>query len=830
MLTLAGQTFRSRWTAFVGTFVALCLGVCLLATTGLTLAASVTGPDRAAQWYRNADVVLTGPKSVSVSTGTGDERYTSTTGTAYSRPVPAELVARLGAVPGVASAVPDRQVPVDLAGTAGIARPWSAAALGGYGPLVGRPPTVDGEVVSTSPGGHRPGDRIPVQTPDGPRTFTVSGVLAPVPGAADEDAPAVAFLTDRTAAALAGDRITAVALRAGDGISAGTLAERVRAAAPGFRVLTGDERRAAEPDPDGDELAIAASLLGTTAGVATFVSVFVVAGTFSFAVAQRRREFALLRTTGATPRQIRRLVLGEAVLVGLLAGLAGSALSLVTAPPYAHWLARSGFAPEDFTARFVLWPLLAASGVGLLVALLGAGVAARRAARVRPVEALREASVDTRVMGWGRWLFGLLFLGGAVVLLTALPEIGVSDGLAMVMLVAQLALAAAGLLAPVLIRVLVPLLGAPLRGQTGMLARSSALSALRRTSATAAPILVTVGIAATTLPLTATLWQAEQRSARERVTAGAVVTASGPVGLAEPTVAALGRVAGVRAAVPSRPGEVYVRSDDYAEEYSARYVGAGLDRVLRLPVVAGSVDGLTGTDTVAVSRSMGWRVGDRVQVWLADTTEVRLRVVAVLADSVDLDRTLLLPWELGRAHQPGGGADVVYLDGGDPAALDAAAVAGGGRVLPTAEHLVAGDAVQYERNRVALLAVLGMALLYTGIAIANTLVMATNDRRRELAVLRLTGATPGQVLRMIGLEAVLVGLAGTALAALVAAAMLAGLRARLAELVAQPQISVPWLPITLIAAGCLLAAVLASLVPTVLALRTPAAQLAGVRE
>ncbi|WP_199853377.1 ABC transporter permease [Plantactinospora sp. BC1] len=456
-------------------------------------------------------------------------------------------------------------------------------------------------------------------------------------------------------------------------------------------------------------------------------------------------------------------------------------------------------------------------------------MAARRAARVRPVEALREASVDTRVMGWGRWLFGLLFLGGAVLLLAALPEIGVSDGLAMVMLVAQLALVAAGLLAPVLIRVLVPLLGAPLRGQTGAIARASALSALRRTSATAAPILVTVGIAATTLPLTATLWQAEQSAARERVTASAVATASGPVGLAEPTVAALGRVAGVRAAVPSRQTEVYVRSDDYPEEYSARYVGAGLDRVLRLPVVAGSLDGLTGTDTVAVSRSMGWRVGERVQMWLADTTKVRLRVVAVLDDSLDLDRTLLLPWELGRAHQPGG-ADVVYLDGGDPAALDAAAVAGGGRVLPTAEHLVAGDAVQYEQNRVALLAVLGMALLYTGIAVANTLVMATNDRRRELAVLRLTGATPGQVLRMVGLEAVLVGLAGTALAGLVAAAMLAGLRARLAELVAQPQISVPWTPIALIAAGCLLAAVLASLVPTALALRTPAAQLAGMRE
>ncbi|MBE1486203.1 ABC transporter permease [Plantactinospora soyae] len=829
MLTLAGQTFRSRWTAFVGTFVALALGVCLLATTGLTLAASVAGTDRAPQWYRHADVVVTGTNTVSVSTGTGDERMTSTTGTAYSAPLPADLPARLAALTEVAEAVPATQAPIEVAGAAGIARPWSAAALGAYTGLAGGAPTADDQVVLTAPTDHRMGDRVRTQTADGPRTLTVSGVLTPA-AAAGENLPTVMYLTDRAAAGLAGDRITAVALRASGGVPADTLAGRVRAVAPGMRVLTGDDRRGAEPDTDSDALALAASLLGTTAGVATFVSIFVVAGTFSFAVAQRRREFALLRTTGATSRQIRRLVLGEAMLVGLLAGVVGSALSLVVAPPYAHWLARSGFAPEHFTARFILWPLLAASGVGLLVALVGAGVAARRAARVRPIEALREASVDNRVMGWGRWLFGLLFLGGAVVLLAVLPNIGVSDGLALVMLVAQLALTAAGLLAPVLIRVLVRLLGAPLRGQVGTIARSSALRAVRRTSATAAPILVTVGMAATTLALTATLWQSEQRSARDRVTATAVATASSPVGLAEPTIAALREVAGVRAAVPSRQTEVYVDSGDYPEHYSARYVGPGLDRVLRLPTVAGSIDGLAGTDTVAVSHSMGWQVGEQVRVWLADATEVRLRVVAVLADSIDLDRTLLLPWELGRAHQPVGSADIVYLDGGDPALLGDAAGPGGGRVSPALDHLVAGDAEQYEQNRVALLAILGMALLYTSIAIANTLVMATHDRRRELAVLRLTGATPGQVLRMIGLEAVLVGLSGTALAALVAAAMLAGLKARLADVLAQPEVVVPWLPITVVAACCLVAAVLASLVPAALALRVPAAQLAAAPE
>ncbi|NDZ90553.1 ABC transporter permease, partial [Streptomyces sp. SID10115] len=77
----------------------------------------------------------------------------------------------------------------------------------------------------------------------------------------------------------------------------------------GVRVLTGDARRYADADPDRDSEALTAmnALFGTAGGVSGFVSVFVVASTFAFAVAQRRREFGLLRTAGATPGQIRRM-------------------------------------------------------------------------------------------------------------------------------------------------------------------------------------------------------------------------------------------------------------------------------------------------------------------------------------------------------------------------------------------------------------------------------------------------------------------------------------------------------------------------------------------
>jgi len=139
--------------------------------------------------------------------------------------------------------------------------------------------------VLTAPTGLGPGTRIVLQTADGRQRFTVSGVIR-------TGAQAAFYATGSVAARLAGGRIDAVALTGPPGEPVAALAVQARAAARGqpVRVLTGDHRRDAEPDPDGDLFAVAASLLGTTSGLAGFVSVFVVASTFAYAVAARRRE------------------------------------------------------------------------------------------------------------------------------------------------------------------------------------------------------------------------------------------------------------------------------------------------------------------------------------------------------------------------------------------------------------------------------------------------------------------------------------------------------------------------------------------------------------
>ncbi|GAA2587792.1 hypothetical protein GCM10011428_62650 [Streptomyces violaceus] len=117
-----------------------------------------------------------------------------------------------------------------------------------------------------------------------------------------------------------------------------------------------------------------------------------------------------------------------------------------------------------------------------------------------------------------------------------------------------------------------------------------------------------------------------------------------------------------------------------------------------------------------------------------------------------------------------------------------------------------------------------------GISVANTAVMATSDRIRDLAVLRLTGATRWQVLRLTGAEALTVVAAGTLLGLLAAVVNLAGMWSALALLSVRPAPTLPWQALGTTAAACALLAVVSATLPAAIALRRRPVELAGVRE
>ncbi|MER5862481.1 ABC transporter permease [Kitasatospora sp. NPDC002040] len=562
------------------------------------------------------------------------------------------------------------------------------------------------------------------------------------------------------------------------------------------------------------------SAFGTAGGVSTFVAGFVIASTFSYVVAQRQRELGLLRLTGASRGQIRRMVLLEAVAVGVAASVAGCALGAVGAPRLGRELVRVGTAPEGFAIGTGIWPLCAAFATGLLVAVAGVAAAAHRAGRLGPLDALREADVNSRVMTVGRWCWGLGLLATAAVLVgVALVDEPASLLRRKNYTVQPMALiSACGLLVPVLARPLLHGLGAlpaRLTSYAGRLVRANALGGIRRTGAVAAPVLVSVALAGSLLGGMDTVAAGRAAEARAQSTADQVVTPR-PGSDVGSLVRELRAVPGLLVSPSAAAAVSVVESDGVTVRTEARAVDPATYReVARLPLLAGSLAELDDESVLLPEEWEQHTVGAPVELVLADGARRTLRVAGVLRDGTGNNGLYVT-----ARNAPGARTDRIELRGGRVA--ETAAVVGryGAEVVDRERWL----AVHYpvSPNRVAWLRavlVLGLALVYTAIGLANTLVLATADRKRELAQLRLAGATRWQVIRVVTAESLLAVAAGGLLGAVVTGVNLTGMQLALRLLGVEPPVVVPWGALAGVAGGCAAVAVPFTVVAAAWALR-----------
>nr|WP_097932641.1 MULTISPECIES: ABC transporter permease [unclassified Streptomyces] len=886
MLMLALSGMRTRWITFVGSFVALALGVGLIAATGLALAATFDAPERGPERFAAAPVVVRAADHLQVDTPTGTrakpldhpgpvgprtaDRLAALGRTVEDRTFPADVTAartgadatavrtgveakeprtgpditavRTGAdakqprtgpdVTAVRTGADARKSRPGQDAEARVGHPWPVAAAAPYRLTSGRAPAAPGEVVVTTRSGGAPlrtGDRVLVRTPAGNAPRTVVGTVA---GRGFEDA---VFFTDDEAARISPD-IDALVVHAD-----ATAVRRALGPDSGLDVLTGHDRRRADPDPDRDARTLVSvnALLGTAAGITLFVSAAVVASTFSFAVAQRRREFGLLRTAGATPGQIRRTVCAEAVIVGVLASAAGVWLGSGGAPLLVGRMTEAGLAPTWFALGDASWPLHTAFWTGVFVAAAGALVSCHRAGRTAPTEALREAAVDSRVMPASRWAAAVLVLLAGLGLPALALAVDPGDFLGRKSYITRPMLLVVGfaLLAPVLVRPvgrLLTWLPARLPGAIGVLVRENTDAGVRRTAAVAAPVLITVALTATLTGTVATLEEARAAEARTATTADFVVTSAQEGRPMAPAFVERARAVEGAVVSVSRSTAVTVLEEDTALVTSeARAVDpARLAAVSELPVTAGRLSDLDDDAIVVNEEWLTTRVGDRVTVWLGDGRKASLRIAAVLATGTGDNGVYVT-----RRNAGGAGVDridVKVAEGADrravAAALQSAGAATGTRVTTRAEWLAANGPGTNDQTRTGLRMILGIALLCTATALANTLVMATSDRVRDLAVLRLAGATAPQVLRLVAAEAVVAVGVGAVLGGVVAAVNLLVVWGALVLLGVMSAVVVPWGTLGLVVAAAALLAAVSAVLPASLALRTRPVELAGARE
>jgi putative ABC transport system permease protein len=819
MLRLAVLSARGRLGTFAGALIALFAAAVLSMAWGMQLE-SILRTHPPVERYAGAAAVVSGQQMA----GAGHDVPLS-----ERARVSSALAARLAAVPGVRSAIGDVSVPAELGDRATVAHGWSSAALTPYVLSAGRPPAGPDEVVTGYPA--TLGARLTLAATEPARTVTVVGVARPGHPVSQQ---AAIFLTDAEATRLAGHpgRVDAIGVLAAPGFDTG----RLLAAAGGAQVLTGDARGAAEYP----ELELSrTTLIPVTAafgGLAVFIAIFVVASTLGLSIQQREREIALLRAVAATPGQIRRMIAWEALIVALIGSAAGIWPGIVLGRAIARGLMDHGIVPPNFTLDYDWLPAAAAVVGGVAAALLAVLAAGRRAARVPPTLALTDAAAEPRLLGPGRIIGGLVALAAAIPLFVVSATTTAPDTAAATSeLNAIFLVVAAAFLGPIVPYVVARLLAPPLAAFSpvgGFLASANLGAATRRFSSASTPLVLTIALSCTLFFSTTTIEHATTQQRQAGLTGQLALTSAGP-GLPVAALADARAMPGVRSAVALTSTTLGPGPGAPDDTTPAQILTGGQGGGLDVGVIAGSLSALHG-DAIALGRhradAVHARVGDRMAIMLGDGTRTRATIVAIYTRDLAFGDALLAS-ELAAGHQTTPLLNEILIQTDQLAAtamrLQALAQRYPGLHVSDSASLVTANAANDELNHWLGPFFVAMMFVFTSIAVLNTLVMIALRRRRELALLRLTGATTRQVRSMARWEAILIitiglgiGLAITATALLpLSHALTGGFR---------PYAPAGWLA-AILGVSALLALVALS-VPTRRALRTRPVEAIGIRE
>ena len=767
----------------IGSLVALAMSalIIVIAASFIGTGSQTTGSvDRLAA----AAVVVTGNQQLTVRVGGAPE----TVPLPDYRRVPATLAARISGLSGVEAAIPDESFPVALtlpggrvltgAATAPLTgHSWVSARLTPFRLAAGSPPVAAGQIVVGAQlarkAGLRVGSRVRLTGQD-MAALRVTGIASD--GRADAASASSVFFAPPQAAALyrhAGQAdLIGVIVRPGTGPRA--LAAEVRSITGGrYTVATGAARGAAEdPAVAGDDANIEG--LGGSAGADIIViALFVVAGTVALSVSQRHRQFALFRAVGATAGQVRLAVVTELAALGVAGGALGWLPGRWLAVLAVHGMVSNDLLPVGATAWTSPWLLFIAVVSGVVIGALSGLLAARRAGRAAPADALRESVVGRRWPHPVRTLLGLAGLAGSVALVVAITRSGAGTeqlGTALSLLLALMVTMA--LLGPLLVALAELLLRLPARagGVAGRLAMAEVRALPRRMASAILPVALSLSFAGTVYFLDSTVGHTASVQQGQRLTAAGVVTAPGP-GVSPAVLAAVGRQLGVRDALGLTSAQITVTDPDLDTISGEVVSGAALPGVLNLDVTAGNLTrlrpGQVAVSAVEASANyMDVHVGSTITAWLPDGSPYRARVSAIFARSFGF-ADVLIPARAAAGHLSSPELGQILLRGPHPGALARVqdrfpGLQVASRQLVNAQNQRMQSQTDYLNNLI-----LASILLLAAVTVVNTLVMTTLDRRQALLLLRRVGATTGQLLGATAWQSAM--LAGTGIALGVAA-------------------------------------------------------------
>ena len=620
------------------------------------------------------------------------------------------------------------------------------------------------------------------------KVFRIVGIGS-IAGADSFGGAAVVQLTTPEALRMLGktgyDSISAAAK---PGVTQEALVRSLRAELPrALDVRTGKQEADKQSKDIADQLGFLKTALLAFAGIALFVGAFIIFNSFSITVQQRLRELGLLRTIGASRRQVLWSVVLEGLLVGIVGSLLGLALGLALAPLLRALFVAAGIdLPSNglvVEQRTIIVPLV----VGTVVTVFSSLVPAVRATRVSPMASLRTAAIPTTAHVSRKTTIAAIVLSVVGIVLICLGLFGSgssSSRLASTGAGVAVAFVGVALLTPFFIRPLASLMGRPVEriaGFPGRLARENAERLPSRTAATAAALMI--GVALVTF---ATIFAAGARSTiksavEDNLTAAFVVQNSDGFSPYSPAVLpavrkvpGTGAVAGLtssRAQVKGVSGDQSVTGVDPAT----------MPHVWKVVVDEGPDDAIQrlvtpGTTVVRkqYAESHHTKVGDTLVVRTPTRRGVPLRVIATLDDKAALFGNLTISnaemrRQFGELKTAFGFVDVA--PGADQDAVQQRISRLLDARFPQAEVKTQKEFIDQQSGQVNKLlgliyALLSLAIIVSLFGIVNTLVLSISERTQEIGMLRAVGTTQRQVRRIVRWEAVITALIGGIIGAL----------------------------------------------------------------
>ncbi len=604
------------------------------------------------------------------------------------------------------------------------------------------------------------------------------------------------------------------------------LAEVRRILPPHTQVRTGDQQASKDAQDVNDFLSFLQKFLLAFGGVALFVGSFVIANSLSITIAQRTREFATLRTLGASRRQILRAVILEALVMGVLASVVGLFAGLGLAKGLFSLFDSVGFTlPNNglpFQGRTIVVSLL----VGILVTLAASLRPAFRATRVPPISAVREGAT----LAPGRFAkyrpvasASVAAIGLAALLVGLFVAHGTTPVLLFMLVGALLIFVGVALFSSQLVRPMAHALGWPatqIGGVSGALARDNAQRNPQRTASTAAALMIGLALVTLVATLAAGIIKPFEDAVDRIFTSDYAITAQNNFDPIPPSAArAAAKAPGVEAIASVRAGDGLA----FGKVIQVTGVEPQTPEVMTLDWTKGSqaVLGSLGANGAIVSKNYAkdhhLTIGSPIRLLTpkATTLDVVVRGIfkpptggspfgSVTISSQTFDANYDEPLNLYTFVKMRGG-----VTDANTKALDDAL-----RTFPNAKAVTKE---KFKDNQISglksvlnvLYVLLALSVVISLFGIVNTLVLTVFERTRELGMLRAIGMTRRQVRRMIRHESVITAMIGAVLG-LVVGLVLGGLLVARVDFIS---FAIPWGQLVVFLVAAVVVGMLAAIFP-----------------